>query len=149
MPCQAWRPVGVSPSFCLRHPGPVQEQSVRLVLCLVSIPPPIFSLSPARTSGRGSQCAPPATQWDTVDLVAERLLDLGIKWSVVCWCSGGARPGLIGRGSLLGPVFGLMQRDGTRGTGSTALNPGPSGICLTVSDQTLSKIHEQMLCRLQ
>ena len=32
-----------------------------------------------------------------------------------------------------------MQRDGTRGTGSTALSPGPSGIWKTVSFQTCSE----------
>ena len=104
--------------------------------------PPISLFSPARTSGRESHCALPVIPWVTVDLAAERLLILGIKWSVVCWCSEAAKHGRTGPGSLPGLVSGSMQRAGMRGTGSTALNPGLSGICLTVSNKTLSKIYK-------
>merc|ERR1711936_962111 len=86
-----------------------------------------------RTSGRESHCAPPATRLGTVDHVAERLHVLGIKWNVVCWCSEAAKPGHTGPGFLPGHVLGLMQKAGTRGTGLTALNPGPLGICLIIT----------------
>ena len=149
MPCQAWRPVGVSPSVCLRYTGPVQEQSVRLVFCLVSIPPPLLVTFPSKDEWQGITMCPAC---DTVGYCGPRCREAARpRHQVECsllvlrgrktWPH---RAWFLARACLRLDAEGWDERDRINSTKSRAFRD--------LLDRKFSTLHvrlEHLLCRLQ